>query len=95
VVLVSHHASYAVRYLTSPAPRPINNTGERIAPVNIPQFRLVHDFRAPSCLCARQGIDGSYSESAMFVAEDGPDLGKYMAGCASGRCGYLSKPFAI
>jgi len=76
------------------ASRPVNDREELVAPADLPPFRLVHDFRAPSCLCAHRGIEGNYTESAMFV-DDGPNLGKYMCGCASGQCGYLGWFFAI
>ena len=73
---------------------PVNEAEERIAPSNLSQFHLVYNFRAPSCLCTCQGIKGNYTESAMFVG-DGPNLGKYMVGCASGCCGYLSESFFL
>ena len=75
--------------------RPLNDAEERIVPADLPTFRITHDFRAPSCLCAHHGIEGSYTESALFIAEDGPNLGKYMAGCASRHCGYLSEYLSI
>jgi len=66
-----------------------------VLPADLPNFRLTHDFRGPCCLCARQDVEGTYTESAVFIGEDGPNFGKYMAGCASDQCGYLSKPFQV
>jgi hypothetical protein len=75
--------------------RPLNDAAEQIAPADLLNFCLMHEFRAPCCLCACQGVESNYTELAMFIAEGGPNLGKYMAGCASEHCGYLSECLSI
>ena len=89
VVVVQPCCTVARWYAT--ISRPLSDADERIAPADLPNFRLTHEFRAPCCLCACQDVEGNYTEAAMFIAEDGPNLGKYMAGCASKHCGYLSE----
>lgn len=54
--------------------------------------RFVHDFRAPSCLCASEFIaEPQYTECAIYLDPDGEYNGEYVAGCAFDRCGYLGK----
>jgi hypothetical protein len=79
------------RMLTHINFRPVNGAGERVTPTGLQEFRKSHEFRAPCCLCACQAIGGGYTESAVYIAEEGPNFGKYVAGCASRQCGYLGK----
>jgi hypothetical protein len=75
--------------------RPVNDAGERVTPPDLVHLRLTHEFKAPCCLCACQAIGGGYTESAIYIANS-----EYVAGCASGSCGYLSRslytpPYAL
>lgn len=59
-----------------------------IHPSQFINYRAVHEFRGPCCLCASDGGD-SYTESAVYLALSGQYDGEYVAGCASDRCGYF------
>jgi hypothetical protein len=67
---------------------PVNRARERVTPADLGDYRKSHKFRAPSCLCASDGIDAVYTESAIFMAVGGEHSGEYLAVCAMGRCGY-------
>ena len=73
--------------------RPVTEAGTRVTPTELLNHRITHEFKAPSCLCACINPGTSYTESAIYlnVAIDSPYFGEYMAGCASGTCGYLGK----
>lgn len=68
--------------------RPVSNIGVRVPPTDLFDYRSTHDFKTPCCLCACKAY-GSYTETAIFRALDGPYAGEYVASCASGSCGYM------
>jgi len=68
--------------------RPVLRSGQRVTPTDLWGHRMTHQFKAPCCLCA--STEGYYTECFIYPAEDGPYAGEHVAGCASGRCGYLS-----
>jgi hypothetical protein len=67
----------------------VTQTGARVTPSDFLSYRAVHDFKAPCCLCAI--ARGDYTESAVYLAPQGPYVGEYVAGCALERCGYIGK----
>jgi hypothetical protein len=71
--------------------RPINEERNRVTPDGLQDHRKSHKFRGPCCLCATDSIDAVYTESAIFMAAGGNFSGKYLAACATGQCGYISK----
>ena len=88
---------YAVLSLCSEGP--VTDTGERVPPSDLLEYRRTHYFRGPCCVCA--SLDSSdtpvYTEASIFVAIVGPCIGKYVAACATGQCRYWgeSMPSAI
>ncbi|KIM73385.1 hypothetical protein PILCRDRAFT_15292 [Piloderma croceum F 1598] len=72
---------------------PVTSDGRRVFPSNLLDYRNFYDFRTPCCLCAINGV--SFTESAIYVAVRGPYSGEYVAGCASGVCGYLERLYAM
>jgi len=70
--------------------RPVTKEGMRVAPSDLAQYCVSHQFRAPCCLCACIVIGSRYTESAIYLASAGQYSGEFVAGCASGSCGYLS-----
>jgi hypothetical protein len=74
--------------------RPVNKTGSRVPPSDLLDYRTHHDFRAPYCLCTDNPGCG-YTETAIYVALEGPNANEYIAGCATDTCGYLSKSLYI
>ena len=75
-------------------PRPITEGGERVAPSDLSEYRLAHNFLGPSCLCAADtGDRTAYVEAAIFVPLTGEFTGEYIATCASDSCGYWSEFF--
>jgi hypothetical protein len=73
------------------ARRPVTEDGQRVTPSDLADYRITHQFRAPSCLCGCKTNNASYAETAIYIAKDGPYSGEYVVGCASDSCGYLSK----
>jgi len=73
--------------------RPVSQAGLRVTPTDLSEYRRMHSFRAPCCLCACTGDTdaNAYCESAIYIAIRGPYSGEYVAGCASDACSYLSK----
>ena len=80
--------------LTILSERPINDEGKLVAPSDFSEYRLTHDFWAPSCLCALadEGKE-QYTELAVLLCAIGEFASKYVATCATDHCGYLSSPF--
>lgn len=74
-----------------PCSRPVSQEGERVTPTDLLNHRANHDFRAPCCLCADVSSihAAGYTESDIYIADNGPYSGEYVAGCASKSCGYL------
>jgi hypothetical protein len=72
--------------------RPVTEEGMRVTPMDLPDHQITHEFRAPCCLCACNFVGTRYIESAIYLANDGPYIGEYVAGCASDTCGYIGKP---
>jgi len=60
-------------------------------PEGLSNYRASHHFRNPCCLCAALSDNDVYTEAAIFRAFEGEFIGEFMAGCAEGTCGYLSK----
>jgi hypothetical protein len=74
--------------------RPVTETGERVPPSDLLEYRRTHDFRGPCCLCASldsSTLSTAYTEASIFVAIVGPCIGKYVAACATGQCRYWGK----
>lgn len=70
----------------------MHETKDRVRPADFNAYSNTHHFRAPCCLCAVHEVDSTaYTEAAIFIANDGEDIGKYMTGCAQNKCGYLGK----
>lgn len=71
--------------------RPTNLLYDRIPPSEWYQYREVHDFRTPCCLCPIDPDYGFYAETAIVLvpspASDG--TGQYAATCAKNICCYL------
>jgi len=69
----------------------VSQEGERVTPTDLLNHRANHDFRAPCCLCADVSSihAAGYTESDIYIADNGPYSGEYVAGCASKSCGYL------
>ena len=71
------------------SPRPVKETGERVTPCELLEYRRSHQFLGPCCLCASLESDiSSYTEASIFVALSGPTAGQYTAACAAGQCRY-------
>ena len=71
--------------------RPINERGRRIKPSDLLEYRILHDFQTPSCLCASSpelNADTAHMEAAIFIFS-----GEYVAACASGDCRYWGTPW--
>jgi hypothetical protein len=68
-------------------------TGNRVPPSDLVDYRADHYFCAPWCLCASNTRGPGFTETAIYVAVRGPYAGEYVAGCATDTCGYLSKSF--
>jgi hypothetical protein len=75
--------------------RPVSEEINRITPDGLQDYRKSHKFRGPCCLCPTDSIDAVYTESAIFMATGGNFSGKYLAACATGRCGYISESISI
>jgi len=71
--------------------RPVDGAGQRVTPSSLLDHRNAYQFRAPCCLCAQNCTTDDYIESAIYITGVGQYSGKYVAGCAFNRCGYLSK----
>ena len=69
--------------------RPVTPSGERVTPPDLWEYRYTNQFKAPCCLCACT-LGGTYTESVIYQALDGPYTGEFICGCASFRCGFLS-----
>lgn len=54
-------------------------------------YRELYDYKAPCCICALDTLGAVYTESAVYIAHSGPYTGEYVAGCATGSCGYLGE----
>ncbi|KAI0057940.1 hypothetical protein BV25DRAFT_1841367 [Artomyces pyxidatus] len=72
---------------------PINETGERIDPAHLQDYRRSHAMRGPCCLCPLTQSSGnsaiqSACEAAMYVKIVGRNTGEYVASCAQGLCDY-------
>jgi hypothetical protein len=79
-------------FIIATVSRPTDEEGKRVTPSDLQDHRITHAFKGPCCLCAAPGNIGiEYSESAIYEAALGEYLGEYVAGCATGRCGYLSE----
>ena len=72
------------------AQRPTTQTEARVHPMEMPEYRSTHELNNPCCLCASEEYEDDYTESAIYIPSFGPYSGKYVAGCASSSCGYLS-----
>ena len=70
--------------------RPVNARGERVLPSNLLEYRALHEFLGPCCLCAASNPtkEAAFTESSIFVSSTGPQAGEYVAACAKGECGY-------
>lgn len=74
--------------------RPENERGERVTPSDLLEYRHLHDFLGPCCLCASLQ-DGSpetaYTEASIFRESIGRFAGEYIAACAQvdSGCGYM------
>jgi hypothetical protein len=68
---------------------PVAQTGARVTPSDLAEYREAHSFRAPCCLCACSNPGNVYTETAIYISTDGPYSGEFVAGCASDSCGYL------
>jgi hypothetical protein len=65
-----------------------------VPPSDLANYRVSHEFRAPSCLCislSENAAGVQYAESAFYLAVTGEYWGEYVAGCPTGSCAYLSK----
>lgn len=71
--------------------RPIADTGERVPPSDLSNYRVTHEFQGPYCLCACDAIGTDYTESMICVIVGGQFSGEYVASCATETCGYSSK----
>jgi hypothetical protein len=75
----------------------VTETGERVFPSDLLEYRRTHEFRGPCCLCA--SLDSSdasvYTEASIFVAIVGPYTGRYVAACATDQCRYWGEPFLL
>lgn len=71
--------------------RPANERGERITPTMLLDYRTDYEFKAPCCLCACNSFGIGYTECAIYIPLHGNYSGEYVAGCATGICGYLSE----
>lgn len=71
--------------------RPESQEGKPVEPADLLNYRANHEFRAPCCLCASisNPHTADYTESAIYIADNGPYWAEYVAGCASNSCGYL------
>jgi hypothetical protein len=76
--------------------RPVNDLEDKhVKPCNLLEYREQHHFRAPQCLCPLlqklgEGED-PITETAILEKISGTRHSRiieYVAGCASGRCGY-------
>ncbi|KAJ3518774.1 hypothetical protein NMY22_g13513 [Coprinellus aureogranulatus] len=73
-------------------------TGRRIPPSMLQEFRRTHHFRGPSCLCAFLD-DEDYTEAIIGIVEVAQDdtaggngsamNGQYVAACERQRCGFF------
>lgn len=70
--------------------RPIIRAGTRVMPDHFAEHRRTHLFMTPCCLCACNA-GGSYIETAVYQLPHGPNSGDFVAGCASGNCGYIGQ----
>ena len=71
--------------------RPVNDAkDERVKPCNLLEYREQHHFRAPQCLCPllQKLGDGEEPIIETAITEKISGTVKYVAECASGRCGY-------
>jgi hypothetical protein len=69
--------------------RPMTKEWQRVHPEDFAGYRSAHKFKFPCCLCAAKP-ENPYIESAIYIPVFGPYASKYVAGCATGTCGYLS-----
>jgi hypothetical protein len=70
--------------------RPVGETGQRVTPTSLSDYRMSHRFQFPCCLCPTDQFEIDYIESAIYLPVFGPYAGKYVAGCATNSCGYFS-----
>lgn len=90
LVLVYFHAqSLDLLAKDSRYVRPLRGGNERICPEEFALYKELYDYRAPCCLCALENLGAAYTESVVYIAHSGPYTGEYVAGCATGSCGYL------
>ncbi|KAF6741670.1 hypothetical protein DFP72DRAFT_1083356 [Ephemerocybe angulata] len=84
---------------SGPGAPAFGETGERVPPDALEEYRRKHHFKAPCCLCAI--VEEEYTEATIGVVESlpmphaDPDRnrpimhGEYVASCAKGECGYF------
>jgi hypothetical protein len=66
--------------------------GHRVAPSDLRDHRLSHQFLGPCCLCPLRSAERPrFVEAAIFVVKSGRFSGEYVAECALGECGYFGK----
>ena len=68
----------------------------RVSPDKWRDYRENHEFLNPSCLCALLKPQGKgkapcYTEAAIHLPLNGRYKGEWVAECAKGYCGYLSR----
>ncbi|KAH7905506.1 hypothetical protein BJ138DRAFT_1105928 [Hygrophoropsis aurantiaca] len=70
---------------------PLTDTRTRVAPEDLNNHRVTHNFLGPGCLCASlttPSTDNSSTEALIFKPASGNHAGKWVASCASRTCGY-------
>ncbi|KAF7327181.1 hypothetical protein MKEN_00295200 [Mycena kentingensis (nom. inval.)] len=67
---------------------PINTaTGERVAPDQLPRWRLIREMSNPTCLCSLIDPDiYTNCEMVVFLVTTGNLTGQWVAACARSRC---------
>jgi hypothetical protein len=89
VVLVRNGSILTTHFVTDKH-RPVNDDGERVAPSDLLEYRRLHNFQGPTCLCV---TENSGNEAAIFISTEDESLGEYVAACASGNCGYWGESY--
>jgi hypothetical protein len=75
---------------TNTYPRPIMRMGAHVAPGSMGDYWITHNFKYPCCLCTHNEHESDYTEAAIYIPMYGLYADKYVAGCASKNCRYLS-----
>jgi hypothetical protein len=73
--------------------RPVEGN-ERVKPDALNNYRKIHQFLGPCCLCSLLtplSEKSKFTEAAMYIPISGRYAGEYVAECAKSRCGYLGE----